>query len=105
MNPHSKFVQSWTKFFALSCLLAIFIDPLFFFLIFVKQVCFFPPYFASHVLVFLRLQQSLALQNDKCIMIDWPMAKAFVAVRSVTDILFSVNILLQVCFLFAYVTL
>ncbi|CAN7112200.1 unnamed protein product [Brassica rapa subsp. narinosa] len=76
MNPHSKFVQSWTKFFALSCLLAIFIDPLFFFLILVKQ-------------------------NDKCIVIDWPMAKAFVAVRSVTDILFSVNILLQ--FRLAYV--
>ncbi|CAH8388702.1 unnamed protein product [Eruca vesicaria subsp. sativa] len=38
MNPHSKFVQSWTKFFAVSCLLAIFIDPLFFFLILVKQL-------------------------------------------------------------------
>ncbi|CAH8284489.1 unnamed protein product [Eruca vesicaria subsp. sativa] len=76
MNPHSKFVQSWTKFFAFSCLLAIFIDPLFFFLILVKQ-------------------------NDKCIVIDWPMAKAFVAVRSVTDVLFSVNILLQ--FRLAYV--
>ncbi|KAJ4893864.1 hypothetical protein Rs2_20658 [Raphanus sativus] len=76
MNPHSKFVQSWTKFFALSCLLAIFIDPLFFFLILVKQ-------------------------KDKCIVIDWPMATAFVAVRSVTDVLFSVNILLQ--FRLAYV--
>lgn len=39
------------------------------------------------------------LQNNKCLVIDWPMAKAFVAVRSVTDVLFSVNILLQVCFL------
>ncbi|ESQ48153.1 hypothetical protein EUTSA_v10020123mg [Eutrema salsugineum] len=76
MNPHSKFVQTWTKFFALSCLLAIFIDPLFFFLILVNQ-------------------------NNKCIVIDWPMAKAFVAVRSVTDILFSVNIMLQ--FRLAYV--
>ncbi|KAJ0264322.1 cyclic nucleotide-gated ion channel 20 [Hirschfeldia incana] len=76
MNPHSKFVQNWTQFFAFSCLLAIFIDPLFFFLILVKH-------------------------NDKCIVIDWPMAKAFVAVRSVTDVLFSVNILLQ--FRLAYV--
>ncbi|CAA7051276.1 unnamed protein product [Microthlaspi erraticum] len=76
MNPHSKFVQSWTKFFALSCLLAIFIDPLFFFLILVQQ-------------------------NNKCIVIDWPMAKAFVAVRTLTDVLFSVNILLQ--FRLAYV--
>ena len=63
---------------------------------------FFLSIFCFSCFVFLRLQQSLALQNDKCIMIDWPMAKAFVAVRSVTDILFSVNILLQVCFLFAY---
>ncbi|KAG2271678.1 hypothetical protein Bca52824_066233 [Brassica carinata] len=76
MNPHSKFVQSWTKFFAFSCLLAIFIDPLFFFLILVKQ-------------------------NNNCIEIDWPMAHTFVAVRSVTDVLFSVNILLQ--FRLAYV--
>lgn len=37
------------------------------------------------------------MQNDKCIVIDWPMAKAFVVVRSVTDVLFSLNILLQVC--------
>ncbi|KAJ0238407.1 Ion transport domain-containing protein [Hirschfeldia incana] len=50
--------------------LVIFIDPLFFFLIKVKE-------------------------NEKCIVIDWPMAKAFVAVRSVTDVLFSLNILLQ----------
>jgi cyclic nucleotide gated channel len=40
MNPHAKEVQTWTKFFALSCLLAIFIDPLFFFLIKVQEVCF-----------------------------------------------------------------
>ncbi|CAN8270239.1 unnamed protein product [Cochlearia groenlandica] len=76
MNPHAKVVQSWTKFFALSCLLAIFIDPLFFFLILVEQ-------------------------NNKCIVIDWPMTKAFVAVRSVTDVIFAMNILLQ--FRLAYV--
>ncbi|KAG7582340.1 Cyclic nucleotide-binding-like [Arabidopsis suecica] len=76
MNPHAKVVQSWTKFFALSCLLAIFIDPLFFFLIKVQE-------------------------KNKCIMIDWPMAKALVAVKSATDIIISVNILLQ--FRMAYV--
>ncbi|KAF2544433.1 hypothetical protein F2Q68_00032419 [Brassica cretica] len=43
------------------------------------------------------------LQNDKCIMIDWPVAKAFIAVRSVTDVLFFVNIMLQ--FRLAYATL
>ncbi|AEE75994.1 unnamed protein product [Arabidopsis thaliana] len=76
MNPHAKEVQTWTKFFALSCLLAIFIDPLFFFLIKVQE-------------------------QNKCIMIDWPMTKAFVAVRSVTDVIFTMNILLQ--FRLAYV--
>ncbi|KAG2317703.1 hypothetical protein Bca52824_020825 [Brassica carinata] len=68
INPHYKFVQRWTKLFA--SWLVIFIDPLFLFLIKVKE-------------------------NDKCIMIDWPVAKAFIAVRSVTDVLFLVNILLQ----------
>jgi cyclic nucleotide gated channel len=34
-------------------------------------------------------------------MIDWPMTKAFVAVRSVTDVIFTMNILLQ--FRLAYV--
>ncbi|CAN6925634.1 unnamed protein product [Brassica oleracea] len=76
INPHYKFVQRWTKLFA--SWLVIFIDPLFLFLIKVKE-------------------------NDKCIMIDWPVAKAFIAVRSVTDVLFFVNIMLQ--FRLAYATL
>ncbi|PKA55630.1 putative cyclic nucleotide-gated ion channel 20, chloroplastic [Apostasia shenzhenica] len=33
MNPHTKIVQQWNKFFVISCLAAIFIDPLFFFLL------------------------------------------------------------------------
>ncbi|OAY78390.1 putative cyclic nucleotide-gated ion channel 20, chloroplastic, partial [Ananas comosus] len=33
MNPHTKVVQQWNKFFVISCLVAIFIDPLFFFLL------------------------------------------------------------------------
>ncbi|KAG2246569.1 hypothetical protein Bca52824_086197 [Brassica carinata] len=76
INPYYKFVQRWTKLFA--SWLVIFIDPLFLFLIKVKE-------------------------NDKCIMIDWPVAKAFIAVRSVTDVLFFVNIMLQ--FRLAYATL
>lgn len=39
------------------------------------------------------------MQNDRCIMIDWPMAKAFVTVRSTTYVLFFVNIMLRVCFI------
>ncbi|XP_022726263.1 probable cyclic nucleotide-gated ion channel 20, chloroplastic isoform X2 [Durio zibethinus] len=37
MNPHAKVVQQWNKFFAISCLMAVFIDPLFFFLLSVQK--------------------------------------------------------------------
>ncbi|KZV34776.1 putative cyclic nucleotide-gated ion channel 20, chloroplastic-like [Dorcoceras hygrometricum] len=37
MSPHTKAVQKWNKFFVISCLFAIFIDPLFFFLLSVHQ--------------------------------------------------------------------
>lgn len=42
MNPHAKAVQRWNKFFVISCLVAIFIDPLIFFLLSVQEVPFFP---------------------------------------------------------------
>ena len=38
MNPHTKVVQRWNKFFVSSCLVAIFVDPLFFFLLYVLEV-------------------------------------------------------------------
>ncbi|CAH8362647.1 unnamed protein product [Eruca vesicaria subsp. sativa] len=75
-NPHSKHAQIWTKFFVLSCLLSIFADPLFFFPIEVYK-------------------------KDMCMRIDWRTTNALVAVRSLTDVLFGVNILLQ--FRWAYV--
>ncbi|KFK34623.1 hypothetical protein AALP_AA5G169900 [Arabis alpina] len=59
MNPHSKAVQWWTKFLALSSLI------------------------------------------DKCLKIDLANTKAFVAVRTITDVIFFANILLQ--FRLAYV--
>ncbi|MBA0714195.1 hypothetical protein Golax_013183 [Gossypium laxum] len=37
MNPHAKVVQQWNKFFVISCLMAVFIDPLFFFLLSVQK--------------------------------------------------------------------
>ncbi|XP_010549021.1 PREDICTED: probable cyclic nucleotide-gated ion channel 20, chloroplastic [Tarenaya hassleriana] len=76
MNPHARIVQRWTKFFAVSCLLAIFVDPLFFFLLLVQQ-------------------------DNKCIVIDWPTTRAFVSVRSITDFIYFLHILLQ--FRLAYV--
>lgn len=41
MNPHAKVVQQWNQFFVISCLVAIFIDPLFFFLLSVEKVTFY----------------------------------------------------------------
>ncbi|KAK2664629.1 hypothetical protein Ddye_003203 [Dipteronia dyeriana] len=76
MNPHAKIVQQWNKFFAISCLVAIFVDPLFFFLL-------------------------SAQENYKCIAINWPMTMTIVAFRSVLDFIYFLNILLQ--FRLAYV--
>ncbi|KAF5730264.1 cyclic nucleotide-gated ion channel 20 chloroplastic [Tripterygium wilfordii] len=76
MNPHSKFVQQWNKFFVISCLVAIFIDPLFFLLLSTNQ-------------------------DNKCIVINWPMTTTIVAFRSMTDFIYLLNMLLQ--FRLAYV--
>ncbi|KAJ7970208.1 Cyclic nucleotide gated channel protein [Quillaja saponaria] len=76
MNPHTKVVQQWNKFFVICCSVAIFIDPLFFFLLSVHW-------------------------NNKCIVINWPMTKIIVSIRSMTDFIYFLNMLLQ--FRLAYV--
>ncbi|KAL7153596.1 hypothetical protein ABFS83_04G180100 [Erythranthe nasuta] len=76
MNPHAKVVQQWNKFFVISCLFAVFIDPLFFFLLFVQQ-------------------------NNKCIVLDKAMTTTIVVLRSTTDFIYLLHILLQ--FRLAYV--
>ncbi|XP_051133438.1 probable cyclic nucleotide-gated ion channel 20, chloroplastic isoform X2 [Andrographis paniculata] len=76
MNPHSKFVQRWNKFFVISCLLAVFLDPLFFFLLYVQQ-------------------------NNKCIVINWPMTTTIVVLRSLFDLIYMLHMYLQ--FRLAYV--
>ncbi|KAL2334317.1 hypothetical protein Fmac_015530 [Flemingia macrophylla] len=77
MNPHAKVVQRWNQFLAIFCLIAIFVDPLFFFLLYVEK-------------------------DNKCIVINWPLSKALVSFRSVNDFLYFLNILLQ--FRLAYVS-
>ncbi|CAI8593376.1 unnamed protein product [Vicia faba] len=77
MNPHTKVVQQWNKFLAIFCLVAIFVDPLFFFLIYVNK-------------------------DNKCIQINWAMATTLVVLRSITDFVYLLNILLQ--FRLAYVS-
>ncbi|KAM7280251.1 hypothetical protein ACFE04_007385 [Oxalis oulophora] len=76
MNPHAKIVQQWNKFFVISCLVAIFVDPLFFLLLSVSQ-------------------------ENKCIKISWPWTKAIVCLRTLTDFIYTLNMLLQ--FRLAYV--
>ncbi|PIA63941.1 hypothetical protein AQUCO_00201333v1 [Aquilegia coerulea] len=76
MNPHNKVVQRWNKFFVISCLVAIFVDPLFFFLLSVEK-------------------------ENKCIVFDWVMATTIAVVRSITDFIYLLHMLLQ--FRLAYV--
>ncbi|KAL1318213.1 hypothetical protein HN51_070492 [Arachis hypogaea] len=77
MNPHNKVVQQWNKALAISCLVAIFLDPLFFFLL-------------------------NAREDLKCIVINWPMTATLVLFRSLNDAIYFLNILLQ--FRLAYVS-
>ncbi|KAK9118016.1 hypothetical protein Scep_016109 [Stephania cephalantha] len=76
MNPHAKVVQQWNKFFVISCLVSIFIDPLFFFLL-------------------------TALEKYKCIVLHWSLATAIASVRSITDFIYFMHMLLQ--FRLAYI--
>lgn len=76
MNPHAKDVQRWNKFFVIACIFAVFLDPLFFFLLSVQK-------------------------KHKCIVIDQTMTTTLVVLRSTTDFIYLLHILLQ--FRLAYV--
>ncbi|OWM62684.1 probable cyclic nucleotide-gated ion channel 20, chloroplastic isoform X3 [Punica granatum] len=76
MNPDANVVQLWNKFFVISCLVAFFIDPLFFFL--------------------------LGVQSDnKCIVWNRSMTTTIVVFRCVTDFMYILHTLLQ--FRLAYI--
>ncbi|KAG8388507.1 hypothetical protein BUALT_Bualt02G0132800 [Buddleja alternifolia] len=70
ISPHKKVVQLWNRFFVISCLFAAFLDPLFFFLLYVHQ-------------------------NNKCIVISKPMMITILILRSTTDFIYLMHILLQ----------
>lgn len=76
MNPHTGVVQKWNRCFVIFCLLAVFVDPLFFFLF--------------------RTQQ-----DNMCIVLNWSFAIVIAIVRSVTDFVYLLHMLLQ--FRLAYV--
>ncbi|XP_027357339.1 probable cyclic nucleotide-gated ion channel 20, chloroplastic [Abrus precatorius] len=77
MNPHTKFVQQWNKILAICCLVAIFLDPLFFFVLYVQQ-------------------------DYNCIVINWRLTIALAILRTMNDFVYLFNILLQ--FKLAYVS-
>ncbi|KAL8135044.1 hypothetical protein AgCh_009894 [Apium graveolens] len=76
MNPHAKVVQKWNKFFVISCLFAVFLDPLFFFLLSVNE-------------------------KHKCIVFNPTLTKVLISLRSLTDFIYLLHMLLQ--FRLAYV--
>ncbi|XP_027348202.1 probable cyclic nucleotide-gated ion channel 20, chloroplastic [Abrus precatorius] len=79
ISPHAKAVQQWNRVFVSACLVAVFVDPLFFFLL-------------------------SAIKELKCIVIEpanSPITIAIVIFRSLTDFIYLLHILLQ--FRLAYV--
>ncbi|EPS69237.1 hypothetical protein M569_05530, partial [Genlisea aurea] len=76
MNPHAKVIQRWNQLLVVSCIFAVFIDPLFFFLL-------------------------LTQQEHNCIFLNWPLTKTLVVLRSFNDFIYFLHILLQ--FRLAYV--
>ncbi|KAJ7520604.1 hypothetical protein O6H91_19G012800 [Diphasiastrum complanatum] len=76
LNPHTKLIQRWNKFFVISCLIAIFLDPLFFFLLSVDQTVY-------------------------CIVFNVTFSTVITILRSITDFIYFLHMLLQ--FRLAYV--
>lgn len=122
MNPHAQLVQRWNQFFVLACSFAVFLDPMFFFLLVVQQVSFLKQldlvflicvglHFQSYCLkpfiykyrrwqtsslVSYDLNITIFIQENKCIVLNWPMTTAMIVLRSMTDFIYLLHILLQV---------
>jgi hypothetical protein len=73
LDPKRKSVQHWNKLFVLSCFFALFVDPLFFFTLGISQ-------------------------EYKCVVFNYPWAIVFTVLRSVTDFILLLHMLLQVGF-------
>ncbi|KAI5078325.1 hypothetical protein GOP47_0005996 [Adiantum capillus-veneris] len=69
LDPNSQFVQQWNKIFLLSCLLALILDPLFFFL--------------------------PAISDDDCIKLDRKLQVVITVLRSITDTFYLLHMALQ----------
>ncbi|KAI3796845.1 hypothetical protein L1987_39531 [Smallanthus sonchifolius] len=69
-NPHAKGVQQWNQFVVISCLFAIFLDPIFFYVLSVDK-------------------------DHKCIVFNWRMTKNLVIFRSITDFIYLMHMIVQ----------
>nr|XP_043631220.1 cyclic nucleotide-gated ion channel 1 [Erigeron canadensis] len=70
LNPQGKFLQKWNKIFVLSCVIAVSVDPLFFYIPIVKD-------------------------DDKCLDLDKKLQITASVLRSFTDIFYIVHIIFQ----------
>lgn len=70
LNPQGKFLQKWNKIFVLSCLIAVSVDPLFFYIPIVKD-------------------------DKKCLDLDDKLQIIASVLRSFTDIFYIVHIIFQ----------
>jgi cyclic nucleotide gated channel len=73
LDPGSKFCQQWNKFFVITCLVAIFVDPLFYYLPVVSG----------------------STGNGTCITISKKLAISVTVFRTTTDILYLIHMALQ----------
>ncbi|PKA49601.1 putative cyclic nucleotide-gated ion channel 20, chloroplastic [Apostasia shenzhenica] len=100
MNPHTKVVQQWNKFFVISCLVAIFVDPLFFFLLSARQSIDVHLEHEKSMLNCISLWSigfldSAIKKEHKCLDFNWSLATGIAVVRSFTDFIYFLHMLLQ----------
>jgi cyclic nucleotide gated channel len=78
LDPRSKFCQQWNKFFVITCLVAIFVDPLFYYL---------PVVSGS--------KGNATTGNGTCIAISKKLAISVTVFRTTTDVLYLIHMALQ----------
>nr|POE80363.1 cyclic nucleotide-gated ion channel 1 [Quercus suber] len=70
LNPEGKYLQMWNMMFVVSCTIAVSVDPLFFYLPVIKE-------------------------DNKCLALDDKLKITVICLRSVTDMIYVLNIILQ----------
>ncbi|MCL7025785.1 hypothetical protein MKW94_017722 [Papaver nudicaule] len=70
LDPHSSFLQKWNKFFLMSHVVAVYLDPIFFYVLVIDR-------------------------NNSCIGLDKKLLIAAVVMRSFTDVFYALHIIFQ----------